>query len=47
MLYFSDSSYVTFSQNLIKQVLLTNQKLEINIPQIFNKMYINFQRIQN
>ena len=44
MLYFSDSSYVTFSQNLIKQELLTNQKLEINIPQIFKtKCILNFR----
>ena len=35
---------MTFSQNIIEQVFLTNQKLDINMPQIF-QMYSKFQVI--
>ena len=36
---------MTFSQNIIEQVFLTNQKLDINMPQIFQIMYSKFQVI--
>ena len=48
MLYFSDKSYVIFSQNIIEQVFLTNQKLEMNMPQIFKtKCLVNFRKYRS
>ena len=45
MLYFFYLSYVVFSENIIEQVLLTYQKLEMNILQIFKIKYIvNFRK---
>ena len=45
MLYFFDETYMIFSRNIIKQVFLTNQKLEMNMPQIFKTKYIsNFRK---
>ena len=34
-----------FSRNIIEQLFLTNQKLEVNMPQIFKTMHIKFQKI--
>ena len=45
MLYFFYLSYVVFSENIIEQVLLTYQKLEMNMLQIFKIKYIvNFRK---
>ena len=47
MLYFSHLSYMISSRNIIEQVFLTNQKLKMNMPQIFeNKICIKFQKMQ-
>ena len=36
---------MTFSRNIIKQVFLNNQKLEMNMPQIFKtKCILNFRK---
>ena len=40
-------SYVTFSRNPVEQVLLTNQKLEMNMPEIFKiKCIVNFRKLE-
>ena len=45
---FFDYSYVTFSRNPVEQVLLTNQKLEMNMPQIFKtKCIANFRKYRS
>ena len=45
MLYFFYLSYVVFSENITEQVLLTYQKLEMNMLQIFKIKYIvNFRK---
>ena len=45
MLYFFYLSYVVFSENIIEQVLLTYQKLEMNMLQIFKIKYVvNFRK---
>ena len=45
MLYFFYLSYVVFSENIIEQVLLTYQKSEMNMLQIFKIKYIvNFRK---
>ena len=45
MLYFFYLSFVVFSENIIEQVLLTYQKLEMNMLQIFKIKYIvNFRK---
>ena len=45
MLHFFYLSYVVFSENIIEQVLLTYQKLEMNMLQIFKIKYIvNFRK---
>ena len=44
LLYFSDS-YMIFSRNIIEQVFLTNQKSEMNMPQISKTKCIwNFRK---
>ena len=48
MLFFSDESYVIFSRNTIEQVFLTNQKLEMNIPQMpKTKCIVNFRKYES
>ena len=48
MLYFYDYSYVIFYRNIIEQVFLTNQKLEISMPQIFKtKCIVNFRKYRS
>ena len=45
MLYFFDETYMIFSRNIIKQVFLINQKLAMNMLQIFKTKYIsNFRK---
>ena len=37
-----------FSRNIIEQVFLTNQKLEMNMPQIFKiKCILNFRKYRS